>query len=160
METRYSTPQLLSTPKLLVCNDGPKGRELIRLIAGDRCQRVLYLLLIIWILNAFDLWMTMRAHSDGVLDERNPLARILLPQGAVVVFLFKLGLVAGGSYSLYKWRHRKSAEIASFFVFVAYVGVACQWKFCYDMYYLAQTGSATTPDFAQIDFFTRCLGVF
>ena len=160
METRYSTPQLLGTAQLLVCNDDSRAREWVRLIAGDRCQRVLYLLLVIWILNAFDLWMTMRAHSDGVLDERNPLVRILLPQGAVVVFLFKLSLVAGGSYSLYKWRHRKSAEIASFFVFVAYVGVACQWKFCYDMYYLAQTGSVTTPDFAQIDFLTKYLSVF
>ncbi len=158
MTTANVTPELALRQSLVGSVSGPTTRNTICSIAAGRGRRVLYLIVGIWILNAFDLLMTIRAHADGVLDEANPIAQAVLPHGTAAMVIFKLGLVALATYSLIRFRRHRCTEVASALVLVAYLGVACQWQLCYDMYFLVNTNKVAVADFGKIDALMR-LGV-
>jgi hypothetical protein len=112
-----------------------------------RARRVIVLLLGVWILNAFDLGLTVQAQADGVLHEGNPIARALLSWGAGALLAFKATIVLGTSLVLFRYRRRLCAELATAFALVVYALVAVQWKMCYEVYDIA---SAHTQDAADL----------
>jgi hypothetical protein len=128
-------------------------------IANSRAKRVVYLLLGIWVLNAFDVALTIRAQADGMLYEQNPLARRILVMGAPAILLFKVALVASATYVLYTFRRFRCAEFATALILLAYVGVAFQWQLCYDMYEVACSDGACKADFARVDALIRYLPI-
>ncbi len=119
-------PSHLRTPSLT--------RRLVAWVAASRAHRVILLISGVWILNAFDLVLTITAHRQHLLHELNPLAKHLLSHGEVFLALFKIGLLSIGTYALLKFRQERIAELGCFVVIATYVLVALQWHFCYEVY--------------------------
>ena len=115
-------------------------------VAEARSHRVLCLVFGIWLLNAFDLMLTILSHNSGMLAEENPVARQMLQQGTPSVMLFKIGLVLIGSYPLLRFRTTRIAELGALVVLVAYAMLAVRWSNCLDMYTLTISNSANYAD--------------
>lgn len=108
-------------------------------VAESRSHRVVCLVLGIWLLNAFDLTLTILAHSQGVLDEENPLARMLLGMGTPSIVLFKIGLVLIGTYPLLRFRSIRITEMGTLVILFAYALLAIHWQECYELYTLTMS---------------------
>ncbi|HRX87622.1 MAG TPA: DUF5658 family protein [Phycisphaerae bacterium] len=128
-------------------------RALQRVTAG-RSRRVVMLLAGVWLINIFDLTLTLLASADGVLHEENPIARALLHNPAALL-AFKLSLVAAATTVLFNFRRFRCAEIACTLALFIYAGVAIQWRLCYEMYDLAHTANVSQVDVARIDNLAR-----
>lgn len=103
---------------------------------GSRCRRIWLLMAAVWLMNGFDLTLTLHAHAQGLLNELNPIAVHLLPLGPAVVTVFKITLVAFGSWILLHHRRHAWVEVLSWMVAGVYVGVSLRWMFCYDAYHI------------------------
>ena len=106
-------------------------------LAESRSHRVICLVVAIWLLNAFDLTLTVLAHQQGVLHEGNPVAASLLEHGPLSLGLFKIGLVLIGSYPLLRYRRTRITELGALVVLVAYATLAIHWSTCYELYTLS-----------------------
>ncbi len=102
-----------------------------------RGNRVICFVMCIWLLNAFDLAFTLLSHQSGMLYEQNPLARQVLRLGPLSVMLYKLGLVAIGTYPLLKYRKFRISEMAAIIVVFVYSMLAIRWANCYHFYSMA-----------------------
>lgn len=113
------------------------GSLVIHQIAGflaSRSHRVLCLIAVVWVLNGFDLALTLLAHRQHLLYEVNPLAQYLLKHGEASLALFKFGLLSVGTYALAKYRRERIAELGCLMVMGVYAMVALHWHYCYEMY--------------------------
>lgn len=123
--------------------------EAVRSLVGwgpaSRPRRVLLLLSVLWILNVFDLGCTVLAHVQGALNELNPLARLLLPYGAVGLTLYKLAAVGTGSFMLWRWRGHPLTEVAVWFLIAVYVVVALRWHHLFLLLHYIQQHGALLP---------------
>jgi len=99
-----------------------------------RARRTGLLILAIWIMNSFDLMLTLIAHQQGLLVEANPIAHAILPYGPLALTLFKIGLVAFGTCVLIHQRRRILAECMAWLVVAVYVAVSFRWMVCYQLY--------------------------
>ena len=116
--------------------DCPSMTHVMGAPVNARAHRVLLLVCGIWLLNAFDLVLTVTAYKQGFLQEGNPLARYMLQLGTPSVVLFKIGLVLIGSYPLLRFRHARITEIGTIVILMAYALLAVHWSECYEMYTL------------------------
>lgn len=71
------------------------------------------LLTAILILGIFDLFLTLLAHTLGLLDERNPVARAALGRGAASLITFKIYLTLVGCALLLLARATVSGRVAA-----------------------------------------------
>ena len=126
-------------------------RSLAAWATASRSHRVICVLAGLWLINLFDLMLTVLAHAQGVLDESNPVARYILPFGPTALAAFKIALVGGGSAVLFRYRRRLIAEVTSISMFLVYACVAVRWKLCYEMYSLSTTANVTPADLEQLD---------
>ncbi len=110
-----------------------------------RAGRVALLVSIIWVLNLFDLALTVMAHQQGLLVECNPLAVIILPYGTEAICLFKIGMVAFGTCVLLYQRNSALAETLAWMVVCVYAAVAVQWTLCYDFYEMLVASAFQEP---------------
>ena len=115
-----------------------------------RSHRVVCLVVAIWLLNAFDLTLTILAQKQGVLNEGNPLARGFLQQGPLTIGLYKIGLVLIGSYPLIRFRRARITEMGALVVLVAYASLAVHWSTCYELYTLSASDGFTVAEIDQI----------
>ena len=118
--------------------------------AQSRSHRVWCLVGGLWLINLFDLALTLLAHRAGMLSEVNPVAAFLLRQGPALVCLYKVVLVALGSGILIYYRRRLLAELTACTVLLVYSLVSVQWKWCYEMYELTHTGGTSNSDLARV----------
>lgn len=128
-------------------------RSLVRLadwVAESRSHRVICLLVGIWILNAFDLALTLLANQHGLLHEENPLARELLRHGPLSVGLYKLGMVLLGSYPLLRFRSARITELGALVVLIAYATLAMHWSAVYEIYCLTATSGLTVAELDRL----------
>ncbi len=102
-----------------------------------RSHRVICLVAGIWLLNAFDLMLTLLAQEQGLLHEENPFGRHMLGYGTESIVLFKIGLVLIGSFPLLRFRTARITELAAFLILIAYALLAVHWSQCYELYALA-----------------------
>jgi hypothetical protein len=116
--------------------------HLVAWVAEARSHRVFCLVCGIWLLNAFDLLLTLLSYEQGVLHEQNPLARQMLQNGVPSIALYKVGLVLIGTYPLLKFRTARIAELASIVVLLAYAALSLRWSSCYELYVAAFSGGA------------------
>ena len=127
-----------ASPSRILTKGDPARPGLLRRWANwfiaARSHRVLCMLAGLWLINLFDLMLTVMAHAQGVLDESNPIARRLLPLGPQALAVFKLVLVAGASAVLIRYRKRFISEVSAALMLTVYAGVAVRWKLCYDLY--------------------------
>jgi len=115
-------------------------------VASSRAHRVLCLIVGIWLLNGFDLSLTILANQHGLLHEQNPFARRFLEHGAFSIMLFKVALVAIGSYPLLRFRRTRIAELGALVVLGAYAMLAVRWSTCVDLYTLSLSNPITLAD--------------
>lgn len=137
----------------LVRNAGagqPWTTQILRWAVEARAHRVICLVLGVWLLNGFDLALTILSHQQGVLHEENPLARHMLQYGTTPMILFKTGLVLIGSYPLLRFRTARIAELAAFLILVAYVLLAIRWSSCYELYTLTVPNGVDLVGFEPI----------
>lgn len=95
-----------------------------------RPQRIVFLLIAIWVLNAFDLGFTLFAHRFGFFTELNPVAARML-DSAHLLAAYKGGLLVAGSAILLSLRRHAIAELGCWFLLASYVYVACRWYVYY-----------------------------
>ncbi len=120
-------------------------------VAAARAHRVLVLVMAIWLLNAFDLTLTIFAHQQGMLHEQNPVAREMLEAGVLPIMLYKVGLVFMGSYPLLKFRAHRICELGALVVLAAYALLAVRWSTCYELYSLSASDSVNLAEFNLIN---------
>ena len=130
------------------------ARRLADWVTASRSHRVWCMLAGLWVINGFDLILTLLAYEQGLLDEANPVARRLLPLGPQVVAVFKLSLVGGASAVLIRYRRRLVAEIAAAAMLLLYAGVAVHWRLCYELYSLSCNSHPTPAELERLDALT------
>ncbi|MCG3136273.1 MAG: hypothetical protein HJJLKODD_00099 [Phycisphaerae bacterium] len=102
--------------------------------SAGRVRRIWVLMSAIWLMNGFDLIMTLSAHQQGLLVESNPVAHAILPHGPVALGIFKVALVLAGSLIFLNYRRHPLVEYLSWFLVVVYLGVSFRWVACYNLY--------------------------
>ncbi len=102
--------------------------------ASRRGRRICLLVTAIWIMNAFDLFMTLHAHGHGLLTETNPIAQYLLVLGPFALIMFKILLAGFGGCVLLWNRHHALAECMTWLAAAANFSVAVRWMSCYEFY--------------------------
>jgi len=95
-----------------------------------RARRVALLVILLWIVSAFDLVFTLTAHRAGQFQELNPIAARLLDRPALLV-TFKVSLVTFASCILLAFRRRLPAEVACWTLAAAYAALSGVWKLYY-----------------------------
>lgn len=105
----------------------------------------------IWLLNGFDLVFTLLSHRHGLLQEQNPIARLILGNGTSSIVLFKIGLVLIGSYPLLRFRRLRLAELAAYLVLAAYVLLAIRWSTCFELYSFALPGDVDLAGLEDVE---------
>jgi len=129
MELLPSSTIPSGTPRAL-----ERHHQFFNWVAESRAHRVVLLVVGIWVLNAFDLLLTLLAHQRGLLQEGSPVARWILGLGTPSVILFKVGLVMIGSYPLLRFRTARITELGTLVILLAYALLAVHWSACYDLY--------------------------
>lgn len=123
----------------------PSGPPDVR--AEKRARRVVLLLVMLWILNGFDLALTVICTSTPELDrfaEANPIARYFLEQPGAVIS-FKLGALAFASTVLFMLRRRVVAELGCWLLCAVYVALAFHWLGVLTQYKKEGTGLPAPP---------------
>ncbi len=119
----------------------------------SRSQRVAWMLVGLLLINAFDVVLTLSAHTQGLLDEMNPIARAIMGRNPYAILPYKLALVLYPSMVLYTYRDRLVSEVAAAGVLLVYVFVALRWRVCYELYTMAASGGGTEAEIEGV-----CLG--
>lgn len=147
-------PTVATSPAPLAVGRGAPFRlwleRLAEWLVDSRSHRVICLVVGIWLLNAFDLVLTILAHQQGLLHEQNPLARELLRSGPLSLSLYKIGLVLLGSFPLIRYRTARITELGALVVLVAYSTLAVHWSACYQLYCLTATHNFTMAEINAI----------
>lgn len=112
----------------------PRFDEYLDWWVATRPRRVLFVLVALWLINAFDIVLTVAAHQQGLLNESNPIAARLLVLSPMALLVYKLAMVAFSSTVLLIHRRLLLAEIAATGTMVIYAIVAVRWRLCYELY--------------------------
>lgn len=96
----------------------------------SRPQRILLLLIGIWIMQYFDLSLTLFAQQHGMLGEQNPIARQALRLGVVGAIVYKYTLMTAGSIVLFWYRRLAICECLLWGVFLSFVALSIHWQMC------------------------------
>jgi hypothetical protein len=142
----------MAPPRLrdLTGHGPPAGRRLMHWFTSARSHRVLCAVAGLFLINCFDLALTILAHGQGLLDESNPIAARILPHGPGALLAYKLSLLLVGSTILIRYRQRWITEVAALSVLTVYVLLAFQWKLCYEMYAITVSHAQGGMDFADV----------
>ena len=93
-----------------------------------RPRRVLAMLIILWLLNIFDLLFTLMAHELGGFLEVNPVARVFLATGLLNnLVAYKVTLCLFGSLLLFRVRFHPFSEYGCWVGLVVYGYVSLLW---------------------------------
>jgi Domain of unknown function (DUF5658) len=108
----------------------PSSRRHARSQTGDR--RFFWLLVGVWIVNCFDLELTLLAAQQRMLWEVNPVVGQLLPYGPKVLTIYKFGLLGLGTAVLWRFRWHPIARKALWLIAIACVALSLVW---YQLYF-------------------------
>jgi len=97
-----------------------------------RDRRFVCLLIGVWIVNCFDLELTLLAAQQRMLWELNPLVSGLIPFGPRALTFYKFTLLALGSLILWRYRQYRIASVALWVVAIACVILSVVW---YQLYF-------------------------
>jgi hypothetical protein len=100
-------------------------------LAG-RARRVTLILVLVWILNVFDLIFTLLAHRLGNFRELNPMARGLLGRSDTLIAC-KLATVFAASVIIYAFRRHRVTEVGCWGLAGVYTVLAFLWGAYYAM---------------------------
>ncbi len=92
-----------------------------------RSRRVILMLILLWIANAFDLIFTLLAAKVGGFEEANPIAAPLLNDPALLA-TFKILAVLFASIIILKFRRRLLTEIGCWGLCLTYTLLSIWWR--------------------------------
>ena len=122
---------ILGTSGPPVASSLPGARAWLRLRQSGRSGRVILLVLMIAMLNAFDLAFTILAQRIGGFHEVNPLARMMLGNPSVlIVFKLSAALLASSVFIIYR-RHWLT-ELACWAFAMVYTVLSLMWTTYYN----------------------------
>ena len=111
---------------LLACRPPMIPGRRAKVLSSTACRQVIWLVVLIVILNLYDLVCTLFAHGVGGLWELNPFAGRLM-QDAPMVVMFKLALTAGAAALFLVTRHHRLTQIGSWWIGVVYTVLILRW---------------------------------
>lgn len=94
--------------------------------SGVCCRQVVWLVILIVVLNVYDLICTLCAHNVGGLWELNPFASTLVGYTSLIA-TFKIALTIGAGTLLLAARRNKLAQIGSWWAGVLYTVLIIRW---------------------------------
>lgn len=128
---RESTASPMTQPTL-------DGRITFQDWLARRPVRVGLLLIAVALLNGFDLTFTIMACRLGPFIELNPLAASVIDTGSYgALTLYKMGLVAAGSFILWQFRAYRISEVGCWMLALLYTGVSVRWFRYYETWHQA-----------------------
>jgi hypothetical protein len=95
-----------------------------------------WLLIGVWVVNCFDLQLTLLAAQQRMLWELNPVVGHLLPFGPKALTCYKFALLAMGSLILWRYRSYRIAAAALWVVAISCVVLSLVW---YQLYFGPET---------------------
>ena len=98
----------------------------------SRPRRVVWLLVLLWMLNIFDLTYTILAYRIGDFEEMNPIASQMLQQSWMLI-AFKLTGISLGTLILLMLRRHRLAELVSWLICLVYTALAFSWMTYYSL---------------------------
>ena len=98
-----------------------------RHVFGSRSRRVIVVLVFLWVLNIFDLTVTLVNVNAGGFQEANPIAATLLHSPAHLA-AYKLTLVTAASIIFIAYRRSRIAEIGCWGACLVYLALAHVWQ--------------------------------
>lgn len=90
------------------------------------CRQVIWLVILIAVLNVYDLTCTVFASTVGGLWELNPFAGSIINENSGIV-VFKLGLTVGAAILLLVTRRHRLAQVGSWWAGVLYTVLILRW---------------------------------
>jgi len=111
---------------LLTCRPPMIPGRRAKVLSSTACRQVIWLVVLIVILNLYDLVCTLFAHGVGGLWELNPFASRLM-QDVPIVVMFKLALTAGAATLFLVTRHHRLTQIGSWWIGVVYTVLILRW---------------------------------
>ncbi len=117
----------------------PRSADSVASTAASRGERqdrrFAWLLIGVWVVNCFDLELTLLAAQQRMLSELNPVVGRLLPFGPKALTCYKFALLGFGSLVLWRYRWHRMATVALWIVAIACVGLSLAW---YQLYFGAE----------------------
>ena len=111
---------------LLSCRPPAITGELAVDSAKSYYRQVLWLIVLIVVLNIYDLVCTLFAHGVGSLWELNPFAGTLI-ENAPMIVTFKISLTIGAAILLVLGRRLKLAQVGVWWISVLYTVLIIRW---------------------------------
>ncbi len=99
----------------------------------DSCHQVIHLVIMIVILNIYDLICTLFANGVGGLWELNPFAGLLIESNHMIV-TFKLSLTIGAAILFLVNRYHRLAQIGAWWLGVLYTVLILRWTIFNSMF--------------------------
>jgi hypothetical protein len=103
------------------------------ILSRRSCRQVIWLVILIAVLNVYDLACTLVAHNSGGLWELNPFASSIVHQNSVIV-VFKVSLTVGAAILLLVARRHRLAQIGSWWAGVLYTVLILRWTMFNSMF--------------------------
>jgi hypothetical protein len=98
-----------------------------KVLSKASCRRVIWLVVLIAVLNVYDLLCTLIAVSVGSIWELNPFASPIIHQNYQII-VFKLGITIGAVILLLLARRHRLAQIGSWWAGVLYTVLILRWS--------------------------------
>jgi hypothetical protein len=118
---------------LLSCRPPMLHRSRATVLSKSACRQVIWLVVLIAVLNMYDLTCTLFAHNAGGLWELNPFASPIVHQNAALV-VFKLSLTVGAATLLLVARRNKLAQMGSWWAGILYTVLILRWTMFNSMF--------------------------
>jgi hypothetical protein len=112
---------------LISCRPPMLSNSRATVLSGDSCRRVIWLVVLIAVLNVYDLLCTLIAGSVGSIWELNPFASPIIHQNSGIV-IFKLGTTVCAVILLLVTRRHRLAQIGSWWAAVLYTVLILRWS--------------------------------
>lgn len=112
---------------LISCRPPALSSSRAAILSKASCRRVVWLVVLIAVLNIYDLLCTLIASSMGSIWELNPFASPIIHQNSEVV-IFKLGLTIGAVILLLVTRRHRLSQVGSWWVGVLYTVLILRWS--------------------------------
>ncbi len=129
----------------MLCDKEPEGRTaspwkaFLTAVRGrvwsgprHRGRRVFLLVIMLWVLNAFDLKFTLLAQNIGGVTEMNPIARMFVSDSTALI-TYKFALIIPASIIFLAMRRRLLTEVGCWLLLGAHVALAFIWQQYYAM---------------------------
>lgn len=109
----------------MVCREGNLvGQDLL----ARRAERVCWFVIILGLLNLFDLQMTLKAMDNGVMFEANPIAEVVIAEhGRAGVSIFKALSIGSALVFFVIGRRSMLSELGCVMGIVLYLGIGVLW---------------------------------